>query len=59
MPYCSNCKCNVYAEKVNTNHVVNFILTILTGGLWIIPWLIFTITQSFTKCGQCGKILGP
>lgn len=24
-----------------TAHVLHFILTVLTGGFWILPWLVF------------------
>lgn len=30
-------------ERRKTNHVGHFLLTLITGGFWLIPWILFTI----------------
>lgn len=33
-------------QKKNTNHILHLIMTILTGGLWLIVWLIVTANKN-------------
>lgn len=32
-----------HIPKRKTMHFVHFIVTVLTGGLWILPWILFTL----------------
>jgi hypothetical protein len=34
------------SQKKDTNHVLHLIMTILTGGLWLIVWLIVTSNKN-------------
>lgn len=53
--YCNVCKKQVRLMKKGTNHWLHLILTILTGGLWIIIWLFSAITWDDWYCVYCGK----
>lgn len=52
--YCASCARNVAPKKTGTNHVVNFIMTLLTGGLWLIVWLLLTVYANTYSCSFCG-----
>lgn len=34
------------SQKKNTNHILHLILSILTGGLWVIVWIIVAISNN-------------
>ena len=38
----------LYADE-KTSHLVHFILTLITGGLWIVIWLLSALATSTTK----------
>ena len=52
--FCRNCTKNVLAVANNPKHVMHFILTILTIGLWIIVWVLATMLKTF-RCPDCGS----
>ena len=29
-------------EKQKTNHILHLLLSVITGGLWIIPWIVIS-----------------
>ncbi len=33
-------------QKKNTNHILHLILSLLTGGLWLIVWVIVAVSNS-------------
>jgi len=39
------------------NHVLHLILTILTGGLWLIVWIILALRRGSLRCVRCGADL--
>ncbi|KQV83655.1 hypothetical protein ASC90_20440 [Rhizobium sp. Root1220] len=49
----------VLAERQTPNHVLHLLLTIVTGGAWIIVWIILTLSVGPYRCPNCGaKTLG-
>ena len=42
-------------RRKGTNHVLHLILSVLTGGLWIIMWILLSIKIGGWKCTKCGK----
>ena len=40
------------AEKVN--HILHLILSILTGGLWLVVWIFLAISRDAPTCAKCG-----
>ncbi len=40
------------------NHVLHLLLTLFLLGLWIVPWVIISATQSAPQCTVCGAGLG-
>ncbi len=54
--YCSACKCESVFERHQTRHKLHFVFTVLTGGLWLIPWLAVCIEGALRpwRCDVCG-----
>ncbi|MHC4239959.1 MAG: hypothetical protein ACYSUC_09440 [Planctomycetota bacterium] len=41
-----------------TNHVLHLLLTLVTGGLWLIVWILCAIKIGGWRCVQCGSNAG-
>lgn len=53
--FCGGCQRQVLAARPGTNHVLHLILTVLTVGLWLIPWLLSCVKIGGWKCQTCGS----
>jgi DNA-directed RNA polymerase subunit RPC12/RpoP len=53
--YCSHCNKNVLVRAQTPNHVLHLVLSIVTGGFWIIVWIILCIRVKEWHCSQCGQ----
>jgi hypothetical protein len=61
--YCKICGENVKAEAQikETNHILHLILSILTGGIWLVIWLLIAVSSNGEKniknysCTKCGN----
>ena len=51
--YCGYCEKQVACQK-QCNHALHIILSLLTGGFWLIIYLFVVILSSF-RCPFCGK----
>jgi hypothetical protein len=49
---CKECG-KVKVEINTTNHLLHFFLSIFTGGLWLIIWLLLGLTSD-VRCYKCG-----
>lgn len=38
------------------NHALHIVLTALTGGIWAIPWIVFSMQTKPAMCGKCGTL---
>lgn len=56
--YCSHCDDQVKIERQTPNHILHLILSIVTGGLWVIAWVIIASDKKPWRCSRCGKSLG-
>ncbi len=36
-------------QKYETSHVLHLLLTLLTGGLWILPWIMIAISNGVER----------
>ena len=53
--FCNNCGKNVLAIGKTPNHILHLILSIITGGLWLIVWIILVLMKiGGYRCSQCG-----
>jgi hypothetical protein len=52
--YCTHCEKQVLIRRKGTNHVLHLLLTLVTGGLWLIVWILCAIKIGGWHCAQCG-----
>jgi hypothetical protein len=38
------------------NHTLHIVLTVFTGGLWAIPWILLSMNAKPALCGKCGTL---
>lgn len=53
--YCRTCQKQVRIRRKGTNHLLHLILTLLTGGFWIIGWVMCAIKIDGWRCSHCGE----
>lgn len=58
VPYTDHEVAVLLSKKKKTNHILHLILSIITGGIWIIIWIIVTISNSSENTGIDKKIEG-
>lgn len=54
--YCPNCQSDVLAVSNSVNHVLHLLLSILTGGLWLLVWLLMAASVKDWRCSRCWAI---
>lgn len=54
--WCPNCQKLVMGVRERPNHLLHFLIAFFTCGLWVIPWILFTIVadRSPYRCSTCG-----
>lgn len=52
--YCKRCVKQVLSRRKGTNHILHLLLSLITGGLWIIVWIFCDIKIGGWRCAQCG-----
>ncbi len=54
--HCASCRCERVFVRPPTGNLRHLILTLLTGGLWLIVWLAVSIERSIRpwRCEICG-----
>ncbi len=52
--FCKECQERTKLEKGGASHIPHLIMTILTGGLWLIIWLFACVTGQW-RCSVCGS----
>ena len=53
--FCDNCDEYVLAVRKGTNHILHLLLTLVTGGIWIIVWIFASVKMGGWKCSKCGS----
>lgn len=53
--YCHHCQQQVSISRPTPNHILHLLLTICTGGLWIIVWILLSLRPQAWRCNNCGK----
>lgn len=56
--FCLECNQATIHDEVKTNHVLHFVLSILTLGFWLIIWLLMFLmnTGKGATCQTCGTV---
>ena len=54
--YCTSCRCERLFVKNRIRHLLHFLATVFTGGLWIVPWLAICVEGAIRpwRCEACG-----
>ena len=52
--WCSVCNAYVAAERPKISHLLHFIITVTTCGLWGWVWLLLVLTNGTWRCRTCG-----
>jgi len=52
--FCKLCDKNVKAEAKETSHILHLFLTVITGGIWSIMWLMCAMSNTW-YCSECGS----
>ncbi len=53
--YCPTCAKEVAADVPRANHILHFLLTLLTCGLWLPVWFLCALLPGKKRCRQCGS----
>jgi hypothetical protein len=53
---CAVCGENRMHTQESPNHPLHAVLTVFTGGLWAIPWLVLAVQDKPASCGRCGTM---
>lgn len=54
--YCAHCQQDVVAAEETPNHLLHFVLTLVTLGLWVPIWILATLgIIARYRCTQCGN----
>ena len=53
--FCDRCEDYVLAVRKGPNHILHLILSIITGGLWIIIWILVSLKIGGWRCPNCGS----
>lgn len=53
--YCPN-HGKVLAVQETPNHILHLILSLITGGLWLIVWIVLLMKGSPLRCPACGSV---
>jgi len=43
------------AAMQTPNHILHLLLSIVTAGLWIVPWILLILTPRSFRCSSCGS----
>jgi len=57
--FCKYCNRQVLAHRKGTNHILHLLLTVFTGGLWLIMWWICSKEKDNWRCTVCGQEMEP
>lgn len=54
--FCSHCGKYVPVTKNTPNHILHFLVTCFSCGLWVIPWICISLfNNSKWRCNHCGS----
>ncbi len=53
--FCDHCDEYVLAVRKGTNHILHLLLSIITGGIWIIVWILVSVKMGGWRCSKCGS----
>lgn len=55
MTLCANCRCRTIHLQYQPTHVMHAILTLATGGFWLLAWIVVAAQCPEPDCTQCAS----
>lgn len=52
---CRKCRERTMQNRKETSHLLHLVLSIVTGGVWLLVWLFLVLFPSRWRCEICGK----
>jgi hypothetical protein len=54
--WCPNCQRPVLGRRDTPNHILHFLISFFTCGLWVVAWIILAVsaTRAPYRCSICG-----
>ena len=46
-------------NQATPNHILHLVLSVFTGGLWVVPWIAIAASNPFANCVRCGNRRSP
>lgn len=53
--HCSACNAPRKVERQTPNHILHLLLSVLTGGLWLVVWIALALIPRPWRCATCGS----
>lgn len=53
--FCKTCNQMRLVNRPGTNHILHLLLSIITGGIWLIVWILTSVKIGGWRCSQCGS----
>ena len=54
--YCPRCGEARLFQREGTNHVLHLLLSVVTGGLWLVVWVVCGLSSKPWRCIACGTV---
>ncbi len=54
--WCRHCESETPHIQKPPNHLLHFLLTLATLGIWVIPWIYLSLKQDRPRCQDCGAL---
>ena len=57
--YCTFCQRDILARRSiqRVNDILHLLLTLVTGGLWLLVWIFMSKEVGEWRCSSCGKVI--
>ena len=52
---CKHCKERRMVVMQAPNHILHLLLSIVTAGIWLIPWILMIFVPRSFRCSVCGS----
>lgn len=53
--WCRRCQACTLHYRQAANHVLHFLITCFTCGLWLIVWFLLSVKFGGWQCRECGR----
>ncbi|MFP4032042.1 MAG: hypothetical protein ACOC98_05790 [Thermodesulfobacteriota bacterium] len=54
--FCPRCGGDVWVRCPSPRHLLHLKISLLTLGIWIVPWLLLTLLSGPCRCARCGTL---